>query len=506
MNNKNLDLDQLYRFRVEQKKTGKTVGLCHGTFDLMHIGHIKYFFEAKSKCDILFVTLTPDKYINKGPGRPLFDENLRSEAIAALECVDFVAINCWPTAVELIHKIKPDFYIKGKDYVVLEDDLSGNIILEKDAVESYGGKIFFTTSEKFSSSNIIMKNYSNFNDEQINFIDQLKKDHAAEYFHKLINSFAKKTIAVVGEVIIDEYIYCESIGKSGKEAMLVNRITESQKFLGGVGALGKICENLISKIDAITCVGENEEDIGFIRDNYPKNGELFYIKKSESPTIKKTRYVNDYTKTKLIGFYDINDSLLNEANEKEFQQTLSHQLENYDIVIEIDYGHGLISKKSQNLIRKKSKFLATNSQINSFNSRFHNLAQYQNLDLLCINEGELFSHYRARSTPVEELLFALKAEINCKNLIATRGFKGSVGLNENDEIIRCPSYAKDVVDRIGAGDAYLAAASFALESGASLEVSMFFASILAGKVVGEIGTGNSLLKDDLWMTIEALTK
>ena len=79
-------------------------------------------------------------------------------------------------------------------------------------------------------------------------------------------------------------------------------------------------------------------------------------------------------------------------------------------------------------------------------------------------------------------------------------------MNENDEIIRCPSYAKNVVDRIGAGDAYLAAASLALETGASLKASMFFASILAGKVVGEVGSGNSLLKDDLWKIIEALTK
>ena len=76
----------------------------------------------------------------------------------------------------------------------------------------------------------------------------------------------------------------------------------------------------------------------------------------------------------------------------------------------------------------------------------------------------------------------------------------------NDCCEKIASYAKDVVDRIGAGDAYLAAASIALESGASLKVSMFFASILAGKVVGEMGTGNSLLKDDLWKTIEALMK
>ena len=83
-----------------------TVGLCHGVFDLLHIGHIKYFQEAKALSEILIVTLTPDKWVNKGPGRPAFTQDLRAEAIAALDCVDFVAINIWPTAIETIELIK----------------------------------------------------------------------------------------------------------------------------------------------------------------------------------------------------------------------------------------------------------------------------------------------------------------------------------------------------------------------------------------------------------------
>ena len=158
MNNKKIiDLDHLEKITSELKKNGKTIGLCHGTFDLMHIGHIKHFYEAKSKCDVLLVTLTPDKFVSKGPGRPLFNETLRAEAIAALECVDIVALNRWSTAVELISKIKPNVYIKGKDYVDLKDDLSGNISLEKEAVEIHGGLVHFTSTEKFSSSSIITK-------------------------------------------------------------------------------------------------------------------------------------------------------------------------------------------------------------------------------------------------------------------------------------------------------------------------------------------------------------
>ena len=96
--------------------SGKSVVQCHGCFDLLHIGHIRHFTEAKSKGDILVVTVTPDKFVNKGPGRPAFKEHLRLEAIASLDCVDYVALNEWATAEETIEILKPDIYCKGPEY------------------------------------------------------------------------------------------------------------------------------------------------------------------------------------------------------------------------------------------------------------------------------------------------------------------------------------------------------------------------------------------------------
>src|SRR3954469_13968655 len=93
-------------------RNGKTVVQCHGVFDLLHIGHIRHFQEAKKSGQILVVTLTPDRYVNKGPHRPVFTESLRAEAIAALDVVDYVAINKWPTAVEAIQTIRPEVYAK----------------------------------------------------------------------------------------------------------------------------------------------------------------------------------------------------------------------------------------------------------------------------------------------------------------------------------------------------------------------------------------------------------
>ena len=108
--------DQLAKNILKMKAKRKKIVLCHGVFDLLHVGHIKHFKEAKSFGDILIVTLTPDKFVNKGPSRPAFNEKLRLEAIAALDAVDFVSLNTSATAVVPIQKLKPDVYCKGPDY------------------------------------------------------------------------------------------------------------------------------------------------------------------------------------------------------------------------------------------------------------------------------------------------------------------------------------------------------------------------------------------------------
>src|SRR5919108_1240176 len=93
--------------------SGKKIVHCHGVFDLLHIGHIKHLESARKLGEVLIVTVTPDRFVNKGPHRPAFPERLRAEALASLACVDFVAINEWPTAVETIQCLRPHYYVKG---------------------------------------------------------------------------------------------------------------------------------------------------------------------------------------------------------------------------------------------------------------------------------------------------------------------------------------------------------------------------------------------------------
>ncbi|MCP4398398.1 MAG: adenylyltransferase/cytidyltransferase family protein [bacterium] len=150
-------IDSLAEKVQELKTRGKKIALCHGCFDLMHPGHIKYFQAAKEMGDILIVTVSPDRYVDKGPGRPVFTETLRAESIAALECVDYVAMNQWPTAVETLRVLRPDFYVKGQEFENLEDK-TGKLQQEYEIVREIGAEIRFTHEVVFSST-ALLKQY-----------------------------------------------------------------------------------------------------------------------------------------------------------------------------------------------------------------------------------------------------------------------------------------------------------------------------------------------------------
>lgn len=151
-------LEELSQIIKKLKSEGKKVVLCHGCFDLMHPGHIKYFQAARNMGDILVVTLTPDIYIDKGPGRPVFNQDLRAESIAALECVDYVAVNKWPTAEETLRLLRPDIYVKGQEFENLEDK-TGKIQKEYEVLKEIGAEMRFTHEIVFSSTKLLKQNF-----------------------------------------------------------------------------------------------------------------------------------------------------------------------------------------------------------------------------------------------------------------------------------------------------------------------------------------------------------
>lgn len=144
---------EVIKLARELKKQNKTIGLCVGSFDLLHPGHVNHLISAKKYCNVLFVGITSDRFVAKRKkGRPVFNEQMRTFFISQIKPVDYVFISDYLTANEAISLVKPDFYIKGPDYTNKKDE---EIDSERDSVKRVGGKIVYTSDEKLSATDII---------------------------------------------------------------------------------------------------------------------------------------------------------------------------------------------------------------------------------------------------------------------------------------------------------------------------------------------------------------
>ncbi len=505
-------LNELRQITADFKSKGKKIVHCHGVFDLLHIGHIKHFEEAKALGDILVVSLTPDRYVNKGPFRPAFNEKLRLEAVASLGVVDFVCLNTTPTAIGAIQRIKPNIYCKGPDYKDPKNDVSGQIKNETNAVKKIGGKTVYTSDITFSSSKLINKYGDIYSNLQKSLINRIKKKYSFAKIRELIESFKKLKVLVVGETIIDQYVFCEALGKSGKEPVLVLRDLRKEEYLGGAAAISRHLSQFCDKNGLLSMVGEKKEFLSKILQNLPKKVDFRYIKKKNSPTILKKRFLDSSDRgstanNKVLGVYTINDDTLVKKDEKIFNKMLKNTLSKYDLVIVSDYGHGLISKKSANLICKYSKYLALNAQVNAANIGYHSMRKYKNIDCVIINEKEIRHEMRNKNGKIETLIKKLSLDQNVNNLVVTRGTSGAILYNKKDKKFNlCAAYAKNSVDKIGAGDAMLSIIALCLKSGFDRDLALLTASLAAAQSVETIGNKEPVNKTKILKTLENILK
>ena len=507
MNTKIKTLEELQRITADLKATGKKVVHSHGVFDLLHIGHIKHFEEAKSFGDVLVVTITPDEFVKKGLNRPAFTTSLRLEALATLETVDYVAANLWPVAVETIKMLQPAVYCKGPDYMNHVNDITGKIGDEQKAVESIGGTIKYTDDITYSSSSLLNKFGNVYSKTQKSFIEKMLMGQDFEKIKIRLDELQNLKVLVIGETIIDQYVFCEALGKSGKEPVLVLRDLGMDQYAGGAAAIARHLSDFCDAVSLLSMLGEKKEHEDFVLGSMPDNVETHFIFKENAPTIIKKRYVDHITKSKSLGVYSLNDTQMKVENQDQFDSYLIDLIPKHDLVIISDYGHGFISSKSAKRISKQSIFSSLNAQINAANIGYHTMNNYRDMDCAIINETELRHELRDRDTSVELLMKQLAKSLQSKSLVVTQGNVGAtLYVSENEEYHHCPAFAAKVVDKIGAGDAMLALISCSLRSGFEPDLSLFIGSLAAAQSVETIGNSTPVNKLQLLKTFSHAIK
>jgi rfaE bifunctional protein nucleotidyltransferase chain/domain len=499
--NKNIIQKEINKIR----KKGKTVGLCHGVFDLIHYGHIKHFESAKKNCDYLFVSITSDEYIRKGPNRPIHNNNERIKFLQSLKFIDCVFIANGESGVDSINLIKPDFYFKGSDYKNNKLDKTKKIFQEIDAVKKNRGKVIYTNEKHMSSSRIINQFNLALNEKHSKFIDQIKKKNSYLNIIKSLNELKNTKVMVVGDLIIDKYIFGDAVGKSGKEPHMVFNQYKEEMYIGGSLIIANHLSDFVDKITLISdCGVENTIKI-LLKKKLKKN--ISHVRLSPYKNYKpslKTRFIDLVSKYKLFGSYIVPNlqipkfyNLLNHAINKNIKKC--------DLIIVADFSNNFFDFNSLKKIKKSGKFICGMSQKNSNNS-FHTLKNLNNFDLLCINEGELRSEVRDNKNDIKLIAKKFLKKNNLKYLVITQGIKGSMLIDSKLKIYCCPSFNEKPVDKVGGGDSMLAIIGILLINKINPSVALLVASLIAAKVVNNIGNKYTATKADIGRSLEYLLK
>ncbi|MBI3457757.1 MAG: adenylyltransferase/cytidyltransferase family protein [Candidatus Rokubacteria bacterium] len=491
-------LDELAAIVARAKAQGKRVIHCHGVFDLVHVGHIRHLARAREEGDLLVVTVTQDEHVNKGPGRPVFLQRLRAESLAALECVDYVAINEWPTAVEAIHRLRPDVYVKGSEYAAPEQDVTGKITEEAQAVQAVGGRLHLTDELTFSSSRLLNDYFAPFPPKTEQWLSAFKKRYTADDVVRFLRHTATLKVLVVGEAIIDEYVFCDGLGKSTKDPVLAFRYRSTETYAGGSLAVANHLAGFCGEVGLVTTLGEGSGDDAFVRQALRPNVQPHFVLRHEAPTIHKRRFVDTHTNARMFELYLMDDAPLAGEAEGDLLRHLEQLVAGYDLVVVADYGHGMLTPSTIQQLCRGSRFLAVNTQANAGNRGFNTISKYARADYVCLAGHEVALETRMRHADERDLILEVTKRINCPRFTVTQGKDGSLHYEVGGSFVEVPALATRVTDRVGAGDAVLAVTSLLVVQSAPWDVVGFVGNVVGAQMVARLG--NQLAVDRVSVT------
>ncbi len=489
-----------------ERARGRRVVQCHGVFDLLHPGHIRHLEAARRDGDLLVVTVTPDRFVNKGPGRPVFNQRLRAESLAALEPVDYVAVTESPTAVEAVRKLRPAVYVKGSDYADAATDLTGEIDDERLAVEAGGGRVHFTNEITFSSSGLLNSHFDVYPEEAQAFLREFRARYTADAVVGALKSLKNIRVLVIGDTIIDEYHYVQSIGKSPKELLVATRFVREEHFAGGILACANHVAGFCEQVGLVTVLGAQDSRETFIRERLKPNVTPRFFVRPDTGTVVKRRFVEQAFLNKMFEIAFLDDSELPASVSDEIGGYLRGVVDRYDLVLVADYGHGFLNRDLILLLAAESRFLAVNVQTNSANTGFNLITKYPRADYVCIDEPEVRLATPDQTSPMQDIIGRVAKDLTARRVTITRGHRGSMTYEDQEGCFEVPVLSREVVDRIGAGDAYLAITAPCAAARYPAEMVGFIGNAVGALAVRIIGNRTAVEPVPLFKFIAALLK
>lgn len=466
----------------------KKVIMCHGTFDLVHPGHIRHLLYAKSKGDVLVASLTGDKHIVKANFRPYVPQELRAFNLAALEVVDYVVIDEESTPIKNIGVIQPDYFAKGYEYA--KDGLHPRTSEEKSAVEAYGGEIIFTPGDIiYSSSSIIETEPPAITTEKLMALLE-GEGLSFDFLRGVLAKLDGIRVHVIGDTIIDSYTHTTMIGGMTKTPTISVRLENRTDFVGGAGIVAKHLKAAGAKVTFSTVFGDDTWAEFALKDLASAGVDCTPIIDRTRPTTNKNAIMaSGYNLLKL-------DTVDNRSISERIVATLAEQVRDTeaDIIVFSDFRHGIFNRDTIPPLTTAippNAFRVADSQVAS---RWGNILEFKDFDLITPNEREARFALGDQDSVVRPLGLELYRQANCKTLMLKLGERGmmtfrAVPLKDEDvrSFIAVDTFAEHVVDAVGSGDALLAYAALSLYATQNAAVASVLGSFAAAVACGHEG-------------------
>lgn len=344
--------------------------------------------------------------------------------------------------------------------------------------------------------------------EVLDYLEGFRSRHTAEDVTHWLQAIAGLRVLVVGEAILDEYHYCETLGKSGKEPILATRYLHSERFAGGVLAIANNVAAFAEDVTVLTVVGSQggrpDPSEAFLRESLHPRVKPLFLYQAEAPTLTKRRYVEHYPLQKLFEVYHLTYLEEDGPEARELCAQLEARLAGFDVVIVADYGHGMMVPRAVELLCGKAPFLAVNTQSNADNQGFNTISKYPRADFASLSEKELRLETRSKARDTSALMREVAAKLGTRSLLVTRGRSGNLVCDAGGVISTAPSLSSHITDRVGAGDAVLSVASLCVAMGIPAEVMGFLSNVVGAHAVATVGHRSSLDPASLAAHIVAL--
>jgi bifunctional ADP-heptose synthase (sugar kinase/adenylyltransferase) len=313
-------------------------------------------------------------------------------------------------------------------------------------------------------------------------------------------------VLLIGDTIIDEYHYCRGLGKASKENMICTKFISEERFAGGVLACANHAAGFVKEVKLVTCLGGEDEKRDYVLDHLKPNVGPQLFTRPDSCTVTKRRFVDPAFLDKMFEVQFFNDHPLPSDISAQVRDCLEEIVSAYDMVLVSDFGHGFINAEIIEVLCRKAKFLAVNTQTNSANSGYNLITKYPRVDYICIDEPEMRYAARDKYGDIKTVIERVATDLHCDKVAVTRGHLGAMVYDRANGFFEVPIFSDKVVDRVGAGDAFLSVTAPMVAAGMPMEVVGFMGNLVGAFKVSIVCNRSSIEPVPLYKSVVTMLK